>query len=132
MADRTLKLSVVTPEKSLFDEEAEAVTVPAWDGEIGILPGHARLLAKLGLGELRMTLVGGRAEALFIEGGFVQVADDRVTVLTDSACHLQDIDVNEAEQRVAGLRAGMHGPEFAAAQNRLLTMKRVKDRFNRS
>ncbi len=131
MADRMLKLAVVTPEKSLIDEEAVAVTVPAWDGEVGIRPGHAHFLAKLGAGELRIGL-GGRDETYFIEGGFVQVADDRVTVLTDSAIALQNIDVPEAEARVEALRDTMHGPEFAAATQRLLTMKRIKDRFERS
>ncbi len=131
MADQMLKLAIVTPEKSLIDEEAISVTVPAWDGEVGIRPGHAHFLAKLGVGELRMDL-DGREESLFIEGGFVQVAADRVTVLTDSACPLQDIDVKAAEARVKSLRDTMHGPEFAAATQRLLTMKRIKDRFERS
>ncbi len=131
MADKMLRLSVVTPDRSLLEEDAASVTVPAWDGEVGILPGHARFLAKLGIGELRMDL-GERKESLFIEGGFVQVADDRVTVLTDSACQLQDIDVAEAEKRANGLRDGMHGPAFAEAKSRSLTMKRIKDEFNRS
>ena len=131
MADKMLNLCVVTPEKALFDEAATAVTLPAWDGEIGILPGHARLLAKLGIGELRMKLVG-REETLFIEGGFVQVAADRVTVLTDGACPLQDIDLGEAKSRADGLRQGMHGEAYADATARYLTMKRIKDRFNES
>jgi F-type H+-transporting ATPase subunit epsilon len=131
MADKTLKLSVVTPARMLFDEEADAVTLPAWDGEVGILPGHARFLAKLGIGELRMKLAD-RQEKLFIEGGFVQVVEDRVTVLTDSACALQDIDLDEARRRADGLREGMHGEEWADATARHLTMKRIKDRFHAS
>ncbi len=131
MADKMLRLSVVTPASSLFDEEAASVTIPAWDGEVGVLPGHARFLAKLGIGEMRMNL-GGREDRLFIEGGFVQVADDRVTVLTDRACPLQDIDVQGAQERAEGLRQGMNGPEYAEATARYLTMKRVKDRFNES
>jgi F-type H+-transporting ATPase subunit epsilon len=131
MAAKKLRCTVVTPEKSLLDEEFDAVTVPAWDGEVGILPGHARLLAKLGLGELRMSR-GDRTEVLFIEGGFVQVADDKVTVLTDGACQLQDIDVSGASAEVDSLRGQGQGEKFATAKHRHLTMKRIKDRFNRS
>ena len=131
MAEQKLRLSVVTPEKSLFDEEVAAVTVPAWDGEVGIRPGHARFLARLGIGELKLTL-DGRNESYFIEGGFVQVADNRVTVLTDSADNLQDIDLIEAEKRVEGLRDQMRGEDLADAKNRHLTMKRIKNTFESS
>jgi len=132
MAHDKLHCSVVTPESPVFEAEAAQVTVPAHDGEVGILPGHARLLARLGVGELRVRRTDGRDEHMFVEGGFVQVADDRVTVLTDAACALQDIDVDSAAQRVEELRGRGDGPALAAATHRHLTMKRVKDRFERS
>ena len=144
MAHGKLRLAVVTPERALLEEDSESVVVPAWDGEVGILPGHARFLAKLGMGELRM-VVDGRRESLFIDGGFVQVSGDRVTVLTDRACHLQDIDVRGAEAAVDKLRRqtgqvagagagepGWHGEEYAEAVHRWLTMKRIKNGFNAS
>ncbi len=127
----TLQCTVVTPESAIFDAEAESVTVPAWDGEVGILPGHARLLAKLGVGVLRVT-TGGKTEEMFVEGGFVQVADNRITVLTDSACEIENVDIAGAEERVDDLRGKGQGEAFATAKHRLLTMKRVKDRFKRS
>ncbi|MCA9753642.1 MAG: ATP synthase F1 subunit epsilon [bacterium] len=126
-----LHCTIVTPEKAILDVEAERVTVPGHDGEIGILPRHARLLAKLGVGVLKVTS-GGRTQELFVEGGFVQVADDKVTVLTDSAKPIQDVDVKSAESLVDELRGKGRGKEFAAAKHRYLTMKRIKDRFNRS
>jgi len=131
MADQKLQCTVVTPEKSIFDREATRVTVPAHDGEIGILPGHARFLARLGVGEIRVTH-DGKTIRLFVEGGFVQVANDRVSVLADAACALQDIDVNEAAERVDSLRGTGRGEEFATAKHRHLVMKRVKDRFDSS
>ena len=127
----TLHCTIVTPERAIFEAEAEKITVPAWDGEIGIRPRHARLLAKLGVGVLRVTSQG-KTEGMLIEGGFVQVADDKVTVLTDAATDLPDIDVKSAEARVDELRGTGRGEEFATATHRMLTMKRVKDRFNRS
>jgi len=132
MADRHLRCAVVTPERPVFDEEAARVTVPAHDGEVGILPGHARLLARLGVGELRVLQTDGREHKMFVEGGFVQVADDRVTVLTDSACAMQDIDVDGAAARVEELRGQGKGVAFAEATHRHLTMKRVKRSFDRS
>ena len=127
----SLHCTVVTPEKAILETEAEQVTVPAHDGEIGILPKHARLLAKLGVGVLRVTS-GGKTKELFVDGGFVQVAEDRVTVLTDSASEMTDIDVPAAASRVEELRGTGHGEEFAEAKHRHLTMKRVKEKFDRS
>jgi F-type H+-transporting ATPase subunit epsilon len=127
----TLQCTVVTPEGAILDLAADSVVVPAWDGEVGFLPGHARFLAKLGIGLLRVTHEG-RTEQMLVEGGFVQVADDRVTVLTDTATHPSQINLREAEWSLDEIRGKGNGEEFAAAKNRVLTMKRVKDRFNRS
>jgi len=127
----TLRCSIVTPEKSIFDDTCEQVVVPAHDGEVGIRPGHARFLARLGSGELRITS-GGTTRGLYVEGGFVQVADDRVTVLTDNACEFEDIDVTEAEHDVELLQGKMRGDELAEATRRLLVKKRVKSKFQRS
>jgi F-type H+-transporting ATPase subunit epsilon len=131
VANGKLHCTVVTPESAVFDDEADQIVIPSHDGEIGILPGHARLLAKLGAGELRVT-TGGKTETKFVDGGFVQVAGNKVTVLTDSACEMQHIDLAEAKQRVDSLRNQGRGAEFAAANHRWLTMKRVKERFERS
>jgi F-type H+-transporting ATPase subunit epsilon len=125
-----LHCTVVTPERSILDEDAERIVVPAHDGEIGILPGHARLLAKVGVGVLRVTAGSGTRE-MFVEGGFVQVAENRVTVLTESACEVPKVDVEAAEARVTELRGKGRGEEFAAAKHRALVMKRVKARAGR-
>ncbi len=126
----TLHCTVVTPERAVLDEPADRVVVPAHDGEIGILPRHARLLAKLGVGVLRVTTMG-QTRSMFVEGGFVQVAENRVTVLTDSACALEEVDVRAAEARVDALRGTGRGEELAAAKHRALVMKRVVARVGR-
>jgi F-type H+-transporting ATPase subunit epsilon len=130
MADM-LHCTVVTPEKSILDVQATRVTVPAHDGEVGILPGHARLLARLGNGELRVT-VDGKVRSFYVEGGFLQVADDRVTVLTDAAFEPDQIDVRAAETRLEELRPQGLGEEFAEARRRWLARRRVQERFLRS
>lgn len=98
-----LRLRVVTPERPVYDREVDAVVVPAHDGEVGILPRHARFLAALGVGELRATR-GGIVERFFVEGGFVQVRGDRVTVLCDHAARLADMNVQQAESAALAAR----------------------------
>ena len=79
-----LTVSVVSPERVLFEGEADSVVAPAYDGEVGILQKHAPMVALLGRGELRVTS-GGSVKRFTVEGGFVQVADDRVHVVTERA-----------------------------------------------
>lgn len=79
-----LHVVVISPETTVFDGEADGVVVPAWDGEIGILRGHAPLMAILGAGEMRVTQ-GGTIHRFELKGGFVQVTDNVVTVLSEKA-----------------------------------------------
>lgn len=79
-----LTVSVVSPERVLFEGEADSVVAPAYDGEVGILQKHAPMVALLGRGELRVT-TGGSVKRFTVEGGFVQVADDQVHVVTERA-----------------------------------------------
>ncbi len=79
-----LKVSVISPEAVLYEGDAEAVVAPAFDGEVGILTGHAPMVTLLGRGELRVG--GGAAARRFrVEGGFLQVADNLVRVVTERA-----------------------------------------------
>ena len=83
-----LKVSVISPEAVLFEGDAESVVAPAFDGEVGILTGHAPMMTLLGRGVLRLT-GGGAGEARFaVEGGFLQVADNAVRVVTERASAL--------------------------------------------
>ena len=79
-----LKVSVISPEKTIYEGEADQVVAPAWDGQLGVLQGHAPMLVLLGEGELRITRAGGD-ERFHIRGGFLQVADDVLTVLSEHA-----------------------------------------------
>lgn len=82
MADRRLTVSLVTPERTLFEGAADMVVAPAWDGEVGILPSHAPMLVLLGRGELRVRQ-GNLEERFLVAGGFLEVAGDVVTVLSE-------------------------------------------------
>jgi F-type H+-transporting ATPase subunit epsilon len=77
-----LKVSVISPEAVLFEGETESVVAPAYDGEVGILTGHAPLMALLGNGELRL---GGATRRFNVNGGFMQVLNNEVRVVTEKA-----------------------------------------------
>ncbi|HEX9483007.1 MAG TPA: F0F1 ATP synthase subunit epsilon [Gemmatimonadaceae bacterium] len=77
-----LTVSIISPEAVLFEGTAESVVAPAFDGEVGILTGHAPMVTLLGRGELRLGTNGNRFE---VEGGFLQVLDDVVRVVTERA-----------------------------------------------
>ena len=79
-----MKVAVISPERTVYEGEAEMVVAPAWDGEVGVLRGHAPMLVLLGSGDLRITQ-GGTVQRFNVSGGFMQVADDVVTVLSESA-----------------------------------------------
>ncbi len=82
-----LRVSVISPERVLYEGEAEMVVAPAFDGEMGILTGHAPLMTLLGRGTLRIEAAGGAGAGsrFTVEGGFLQVADDEVRVVTERA-----------------------------------------------
>lgn len=77
-----LNVSVVSPEAVLYEGTTDSVVAPAFDGEVGILTGHAPMLALLGKGVLRL---GGGAQKFNVEGGFLQVVDNAVRVVTEKA-----------------------------------------------
>jgi F-type H+-transporting ATPase subunit epsilon len=79
-----LKVSVISPERILFEGEVDSVTAPAFDGEVGILTSHAPMMTLLGKGVLRLG-AGGSAGRFDVEGGFMQVVDDHVRVVTEKA-----------------------------------------------
>lgn len=129
-----LHLKIVTPEKLIFDEEVTQVNVSTEQGQIGILPNHANLMAKLVPGEL-IIKKGGKQDSLAIGGGFLQVTDNILTVMTDLATFEQDIDekvVEEAKKRAEqALEQTLSDEEYAetlAALEKSLAQLRIKRR----
>ncbi len=100
----TFPLDIVTPERTVLSDEVSSLQVPAADGALGILAGHAPLLAELGVGACVVRLPGGAQEDLAIAGGFVEVSRDRVTVLADTAEFAGEIDATSAEESLASAR----------------------------
>ena len=95
-----LRLVVVTPETTLLDEPVQSLRFPLFDGQIGVLPGRAPVVGRLGYGELK--LVGSSGEQhYFIDGGFVQVKGPVVSILTARSMPIAEIDQREAEGRLS-------------------------------
>jgi len=92
-----LQLEVVTPERRLLSEPVDSVTVPGRSGELGILPGHAALISELQTGLLSYN-EDGTTFQLHVSGGFVEVNDDRVSVLAEIAERPDEIDVDRARR----------------------------------
>ena len=133
-----LLLEIVTPERRVFSDTVDSVNLPGVEGELGILPHHAPLLAMLGVGELRYRKDGGE-ELFAIVGGFVQVRPDKVVVMAETADMASEIDLEKAHEarREAerALETGYHeaadlAVARAALQHALLRI-RVAERHHR-
>jgi F-type H+-transporting ATPase subunit epsilon len=93
-----LSVEIITGERVVYEEhDVDMVVAPGADGALGILPSHAPLFSLLSLGEMRV-IKGGQEQSLAVFGGFLEVANDHVRVLADSAERAEEIDVDRAEQ----------------------------------
>jgi F-type H+-transporting ATPase subunit epsilon len=97
-ANPTLEVEVVSPERVLYEGQAEMVVCRPADGEIAFLPGHVPFLGALGVAKVRALLPGGGEQVVAVHGGFVEVSHDRVIVLSDVAELPEQIDVPRAEE----------------------------------
>jgi F-type H+-transporting ATPase subunit epsilon len=97
MPDQTIQCVVVTPERAVLDQAVDFVALPLYDGELGVLPGRAPLVGRLGYGELRIRH-DSDTQRYYVDGGFAQVRSNVVTVLTPRAIKAEEIDAAAAEQ----------------------------------
>lgn len=90
-----LRCVVVTPERTELDREAESVSLPMFDGELGVLSGRAPMIGRLGYGTLRLQTAAG-PERYYLDGGFAQVEGDVVNILTGRAVAVDLLDHEDA------------------------------------
>jgi F-type H+-transporting ATPase subunit epsilon len=109
MAD-TFQLDIVTPEGTLFSGRAEELVAPGVMGEFGVLPGHADMLAELGVGGVRYRS-GGNEYVLAAGGGLAEVTAERVTVLLDRALFPEDVRVDEFQAAMAQAEQNKYEPQ---------------------
>ena len=101
----TFLLELVSPEKLLLSRQVEMATIPAAEGEMGVLPGHAPMVVALRGGVISVRENGAESERLFVAGGFAEVLPDRCTVLADEATPVAEVSRAEAERRLAAAEA---------------------------
>ncbi len=92
---------VVTPEEQVLDETVNQVIFPAFDGQMGILTGRAPLLAKIGVGALKLTLANNAEKSFFIDGGIAQMKDNNLTILTTSSKPLDQLSAEDGRAELA-------------------------------
>lgn len=126
-----LRCVVVTPERTEVDLAATSVTLPLYDGELGILKNHSPLVGRLGYGVLRIKEVAGGAPSYFVEGGFVQVANNVVSVLTDRVLPRSDITKAVADQAMqAAIDLPSTTPEQTALRDKACARARAMQRVS--
>ncbi len=137
MSDSTMRsgsqliCSVVTPEAAVLETTASFVALPLFDGEIGIAPGHSPLIGRLGYGELRV-VQRDQTTRFYVDGGFVQVVDHRVAILTSRAIPAGNLDEEVALERLEVARDRQaHGEEQLDARDRVVAQARAQIRVAR-
>ncbi|MCH2115214.1 MAG: F0F1 ATP synthase subunit epsilon [Pirellulales bacterium] len=127
----SLQCVVVTPEETVIDVAADFVAIPLFDGEVGIGLNHSPMIGRLGYGELRI----GRGEDTtrhYVDGGFVQVADNQVSVLTNRAIPAEDVDGDVAAELLrSALGRKASGDEQLTIRERTQAQARAQLRMAR-
>jgi F-type H+-transporting ATPase subunit epsilon len=126
-----LQCIVVTPEQTICDQPADFVALTLFDGEIGIAQGHTPMIGRLGCGEMRIRSES-QVDRYYVEGGFVEVLGDVVTVLTQRAVPAHELDEAVAEEQLssAQLRKATT-PEARAVRDRAVEQGRAQMRVAR-
>lgn len=102
---RTFRCSIVTPSAALFEGSVTYASLPAWDGQLGVMPGQSPILSRLGTGSLRLDLADGESRWYLLAGGFAQVQDDALTLLADTAIAAGDLSLESARAELAEANA---------------------------
>lgn len=101
---KTLTLEMTTPEKVVLQGQADFIVLPAYEGEMGVLPGHEAFLVQLKPGEVRVT-ENGEVRRFAVSGGFAEVKDDKVALFAETAELAHEIDAERARQALERAKA---------------------------
>ena len=125
---KTLEIEIITPDKIVLSEDdVVSVVAPGIEGSLGILAGHAPLMTKLDVGELDYRKADGFFDEVAIAGGFMEISENKVTVLADIAERREEIDVDRAEEskRRAEERLAVHAPNLDTDRARIALLKAI-------
>ncbi|WP_198376201.1 ATP synthase F1 subunit epsilon [Neoroseomonas rubea] len=121
----TFQLELVSPEKLLLSRPVEMAILPAAEGEMGVLPGHAPMIVALRGGVITVREGGQETEKLFVAGGFAEVSPERVTILADEATPVANLSRAAAEERIAACRKVLEGAGEMTPEKREAAMGRL-------
>jgi len=122
-------VNIVTPERTVLSASAESIQVTTVNGSLGVLKGHAPLLAMLGSGECVIRLDNQQIRRLAISGGCLDVTRDRVTVLADAAEFEDEIDANRAEDALVKARQLLASADASERDSAAVAMRRAQARL---
>jgi F-type H+-transporting ATPase subunit epsilon len=123
---KTFRFKLITPEERVIDQDATYVSMPLHDGLTGVMPGRAPLVARLGLGELRVDFPSGGSRSFFLDGGFGQMIGDSLTVLAQEAVSAEQLVEKDAQAELAEASARTSGD---GDQMRTITHDRERARL---
>jgi F-type H+-transporting ATPase subunit epsilon len=126
VSDRAIRCTVVSPERPLFDGSVDHLVVPGSEGELGVYPRHAPLIASLGPGVVRLHS-GATVERFGIRGGFLHVKKDVVTLLVADAVKPADVDASKLDAEEEAVHEALRHPRSAEEYAELLTQRRWCD-----
>lgn len=107
---KTFRCSIVTPEAQVLDDQVLYASFQAWDGQQGVMPGQSPLLTKLGSGPLRLDFPEGGSRWYLLDGGFAQIQDGSLALLTEGAVAAEHINLQQAEAELAEANARVTTP----------------------
>lgn len=121
----TFQLELVSPEKLLLSRAVEMAVLPATEGELGVLPGHAPMIITLGSGVIRVTEGGQVTERLFVGGGFAEITAERCTVLAVEATPVAQLSKADANLRLREAEAAYNAAAMDTPERREAAMTRL-------
>lgn len=123
-----LDCSILTPDKQLYEGQVHFAVVQAFDGEIGFLFNHAPFVSELGIGEVRLR-TGDQTEYFVVEGGFVEIKENELVLLAESAFKKNELVKDSIEKRMAEISEGWEARPYAERMVLEVELKKMKARL---
>jgi F-type H+-transporting ATPase subunit epsilon len=121
-----INLEIVSPEKLLLSRDVDMVVIPAFEGDMGVLEGHAPMMVMLRGGVVSLYEGERVTDSFFVDGGFAEVTGERCTVLAGEALLISELERTEAEKRIADAEAAIAQVDVADAVEEELALERVQ------
>jgi F-type H+-transporting ATPase subunit epsilon len=121
-----INLEIVSPEKLLLSRDVDMVVIPAFEGDMGVLEGHAPMMVMLRGGVVSLYEGERVTDSFFVDGGFAEVTGERCTVLAGEALLISELERTEAEKRIADAEAAIAQVDIADAVEEELALERVQ------